>query len=384
MKRFIPFLLLAFTLTACAADRVAITLTITNQPSAADTLTVNASTRTWRASPTVPSTEITIGADIGASSTNLFRQLSSYALSGPVALGFSSSNVITIQGASGQAMAASVSAAYATIAYATNTVTSLSAVRVPLSAETAVPQTNNPTQLAVGMGTYSQSPFATNTTLVQNLVQVDGHQSIAGNKTFSGQIVETAAGGMVISNTAPIITFKDTDADADEKRLTLSYGSGNFTIYATSDSGASSTVALAIDMNGITPTTAQFYAPLLLSGGFTNATSTYYTRNNHTALANGNNAGVDFGGMTYVKLKAGPSAAFAICGIAGGTDGRMLIIDNSIAQNMTIANDSGVEPTAANRIYTRTGSDVATTGQGVVTLIYDSEDSRWILVSVRD
>jgi hypothetical protein len=106
-----------------------------------------------------------------------------------------------------------------------------------------------------------------------------------------------------------------------------------------------------------------------------------WSRANHTALANGNNAGVDFGTNIFTKIKAGPSAAFAICGIVGGADGRELKIYNSVAQNMTIANDSGVEPVAANRIYTGTGGDIATTGIGFVHLIYDSEDSRWVVMN---
>ena len=38
--------------------------------------------------------------------------------------------------------------------------------------------------------------------------------------------------------------------------------------------------------------------------------------------------------------------------------------------------------TAANRIFTNTGSDVVTTGTGIVSLIYSVTDSRWILLSV--
>lgn len=362
MKRILSLLLLALSLSASASDRVTITLTITNLPVAAQTLTVNASTRTWRASPTVPATEITIGASIGAASTNLFRQLSAYALSGPVVLGFSSTNVITIMGQAGQAMSASMSAAYGTIAYSTNSVTD------------------------------------------KNIVRTEGDQTINGTKIFGGQIIETAAGGVLVSNTAPVFKFWDTDADADEKRLAMSYASGVFQLYSTSDDGATSENVFTVTFTGTTPTAMTLVPPLTatslssvaiedstmtdstLTGSIiagTNAVtgSMRYTRANHTTLANGNNAGVDFGTKVYAKIKAGPTAAFAICGITGGSDGRELIIWNATGQNMTISHDSGVEPTAANRIYTPTGADVATTGNGSARLIYDSEDSRWVLVS---
>ena len=103
-----------------------------------------------------------------------------------------------------------------------------------------------------------------------------------------------------------------------------------------------------------------------------------------TSLANGNNAGVSISTNSFVRVSSGPTAAFTINGIAGGTDGRQVTIYNSLAYNMTIANDSGVDATAANRIYTLTGSDYTTTTLGAVTLIYDSGASRWILVSTRD
>jgi hypothetical protein len=44
---------------------------------------------------------------------------------------------------------------------------------------------------------------------------------------------------------------------------------------------------------------------------------------------------------------------------------------------MTISHDSGGDPTPANRIYTTTGADIATTADGIVDVWYDSEDSRW-------
>lgn len=361
MKRLLSILFLAFAFSVSASDRVTITLTITNLPVAAQTITVNASTRTWRAAAATPATEITIGADIGAASTNLFRQLSAYQLSGPVALGFSSSNVITIKGQAGQAMLASVSAAYASIAYSTNAVSD------------------------------------------QNIVRTEGTQTINGQKTFTDQIIQTASGGILVSNTAPSYSFYDSDADADEKRLSMSYASGIFQLSTTSDDGMTAENIFTITMTGTTPTSMTLVPPLTatalsgvaissstvtdstLTGSIiagTNAVtgSMRYTRANHTSLANGNNAGVDFGTKVFSKIKAGPTAAFAICGITGGTDGRELILWNATGFNMTISHDSGVEPTAANRIYTATGADVVTTANGSARLIYDSEDSRWLLI----
>lgn len=75
----------------------------------------------------------------------------------------------------------------------------------------------------------------------------------------------------------------------------------------------------------------------------------------------------------------GPTDVFTISGLAasgGNEDGRMIRLYNSVAFAMTITNDA--TSTAANRILTLTGADVATTTQGVMTLVYSSTAERWI------
>ena len=92
---------------------------------------------------------------------------------------------------------------------------------------------------------------------------------------------------------------------------------------------------------------------------------------------------MDTGGKSFLRITAGPAAPFVICGISGGRDGRRLVVYNTIAQNMTIANDSGVDPVTANRILTCTGADITITNQGCVTLIYSVDDGRWIVTSTQ-
>lgn len=100
-----------------------------------------------------------------------------------------------------------------------------------------------------------------------------------------------------------------------------------------------------------------------------------------STLANGNNAAVPISTNTFVEV-SGPSGAFTINGIANGTDGRFLIILNQTGQDMTIAHQSGTDPTAGNRIITMTGADRSTTANGAVQLIYSAAASRWILISL--
>ncbi len=98
-------------------------------------------------------------------------------------------------------------------------------------------------------------------------------------------------------------------------------------------------------------------------------------------LANGANADVVIG--TNQKLRiTGPTGAFSINGfVAPSHDGYVLFVYNSTAQTMTLTNDA--TSTAANRILTMTGADVALTGPSMATLIYDTTDARWILQSTQ-
>lgn len=106
-----------------------------------------------------------------------------------------------------------------------------------------------------------------------------------------------------------------------------------------------------------------------------------FARKSISSLANGVNAAVPVGTNVYVQV-SGPSSAFSIAGIANGRDGKLLILVNETGQNMTISHDSGSDATAANRIYTMTGSDHATTGNGAAILIYNGAEARWILLSL--
>jgi trimeric autotransporter adhesin len=99
-----------------------------------------------------------------------------------------------------------------------------------------------------------------------------------------------------------------------------------------------------------------------------------------TTLANGNNAGIIVGTNVFVEL-SGPSGVFTINGIAGGSDGKFLILLNRTGQNLTIAHDSGVDATPANRIYCLTGADKTVTGNSAALLIYNGNVSRWILLN---
>ena len=94
---------------------------------------------------------------------------------------------------------------------------------------------------------------------------------------------------------------------------------------------------------------------------------------------NGGNNNINIEGKSFIRI-TGPTAAFISTGIAGWVDVKVMILYNSTAQNMTIANNSTMS-TTSNRILTLSGLSFATSGTGAITLIYDSTASCWIVTS---
>jgi hypothetical protein len=99
-----------------------------------------------------------------------------------------------------------------------------------------------------------------------------------------------------------------------------------------------------------------------------------------STLANGNNAGVVIGTNVFADI-SGPTGVFTVNGIAGGRDGKFVILSNRTGQNMTIANDSGVEPLSANRIYNASGADKTVNGNSSALLIYNGSLAHWLVLT---
>ncbi len=106
----------------------------------------------------------------------------------------------------------------------------------------------------------------------------------------------------------------------------------------------------------------------------------FATRYAGFTAANGANNNINIGTSSFVRL-TGPTAAYSITGIAGGVDGKWLVLFNSTTQTITISNESA-SSTAANRISTLNSTgDIVIAGKGAVKMIYSTADSRWIVLS---
>jgi hypothetical protein len=104
------------------------------------------------------------------------------------------------------------------------------------------------------------------------------------------------------------------------------------------------------------------------------------TAQGSVAVANGLNSNVATPASSYVRL-TGPSAGFSIGGLTAGVNGYRLTIYNTVAQTMTIVNEDA-SSTAGNRIKTLTGANVVLrAGTSSAQFVYDSSDSRWVLIA---
>jgi hypothetical protein len=97
---------------------------------------------------------------------------------------------------------------------------------------------------------------------------------------------------------------------------------------------------------------------------------------------------------TFLRVNPSPAGAFSISGFQtnnavkntsnvvtfAAADGQQLVVYNPTANAMTIK-DQSASSIAPNRIITNTGTDIVTTGAGVVSLIYSRADARWIVIS---
>jgi len=387
---------------AHAGSIVTLTITVTNTPSAGDTITVNSVVRTNVASVATAANEILIGANIGACTTNMFNQFASYGFT-TLSLNRSSSNIVTLRGIVDQTISASASGTWATLTLSTNTTTNMVVVMVPA---TSVPvqskATNIISELVRDIGTHSTNSIPAAATALAHHANLTTAQTLSNktlvSATMSSGTLTNVTGGFTniwttnlyvygafdITNTAPTMNFKDTDAAADEKNYYISAAGGFFSLGVYDDAASSFHTVLVADRTGTTLDYLNLQeGQLRIDDSIKNTGTSILPFIVNSSLANGNNSAIVVTAKN-TKLTAGPTAAFAICGIAGGEDGREITIYNSIAQNMTIANDSGTDPTPANRIYTLTGSDIATSGVGAVTLVYDATASRWIVTSFRD
>lgn len=155
--RTLRILALLFLFTPCAfAQRIAVTITVTNQPTQAATFTLNGDIRAWVTNATA-TTHILISTNgASANSTNLYTSFAARPFSGAITLSQTGTNTVKLYGSSGQAMVAALPGDWGFLTVTTNASTDLVNVRVPISGEpSASVRTNNASQIVDGLNSYA-------------------------------------------------------------------------------------------------------------------------------------------------------------------------------------------------------------------------------------
>ena len=115
----------------------------------------------------------------------------------------------------------------------------------------------------------------------------------------------------------------------------------------------------------ITAATANFSGPVSYLFGTDYATT-------------GSQSDVALGSASAIRYNGSGVATFY--GIVAGTNGQIVNLHNASSAVLTLSNQSGSEATAANKIITGTGADLAVAANSSVTIQYDATAARWRVI----
>jgi hypothetical protein len=78
-------------------------------------------------------------------------------------------------------------------------------------------------------------------------------------------------------------------------------------------------------------------------------------------------------------LRVSATSAVSITGIVGGVDGKILVVRNIGANNITMRNNN-VGSAAENRFRNTGGADVVLAQYDAIQYIYDGTEERWVQI----
>lgn len=411
---------------ALGASLITATVSVSATPTNGATITVNGSTRTWVTNVTGSDTQILIPAGgTGAVASNLWIHASTWEFPTSVVPGMPATNSVSLRAQLDGAMAASLSGAWGTITLATNTTgISLVTVRVPASGEPAPVRGFVADQLVQTIGDNANTnTFPAATPALANFVNRSTTQTIGGDKTLSGTTRTTGtlqASNVTVSGTvtggtfsAPVLTNATVHAtNGTITGVTISGTAGqisggllsgntvsNATMAGTMTGGnftaPTLNMATVNATNGtLTGVTVSGTIGVMAGGVVSGSTVSNTTASGTTTVADlrlsrttwaptaGGNSGATING-SFARV-TDPGGSFWVYGIAGGVDGRILVIAHPGPNAFTISYDSSVDGTAANRILTPSLGDLTSLGAATAVLVYDGAASRWRVVSWLD
>lgn len=256
----IIFLLIIIAGRSYGAERITAVMTFTNLPAVDETLSLSSSTgtKTWKSTPTLTA-HLQIGADIGATTTNLTRYFSTNAPTGPMRIS-QTSNTVSFEGRIGQVFTLSIPAGtYATIAVSTNPLIDRVNIATPQSATTQA--TNEMTSLVTDLSKATNA-INQNWPLAVDLVGKTNTQTISG---------KTLTAPAIVGGSGTNMTLYATNGAMSGILITNSYLSAtNGLLSAVTITNAHITNATSISGNLARLTNGVLVTPILSSPKLTN------------------------------------------------------------------------------------------------------------------
>ncbi len=219
------------------------------------------------------------------------------------------------------------------------------------------------------------------TSVAVNVTGSTGPITSFGTGTNRWRFVHFASTPTITHNATSLIlpTGADITAAAGDTALIISDASSNVRVVMyqrASGAALGGTVGIAQGGTGQTSATAAFAALAANAVAFTgDITPTILS-------ADANNYSPTGASTSSIWRVSANSTAWSITGIAGGTDGRILVLVNIGANLITIPDSSGSSD-AANQIVTVNGAWTQLPGYGAIILAYDATQSKWIVVADR-
>jgi hypothetical protein len=98
-------------------------------------------------------------------------------------------------------------------------------------------------------------------------------------------------------------------------------------------------------------------------------------------VANGVTTALDVNGNRFSFYRvAGPTANFTIAGLTQGVEGRLVTLFNRSGFTMQVNNLDAAAPTN-NRIITGANTDITIADKGIVNLLFDGAEQKWVVLS---
>lgn len=186
--------LVLFVTSAKAADRITATVTITNAPTTNGmTFVVNADTRTWTNSVSVPASQILTNSTAAGSLTNLYNHLLATPPANVVAYQLGATS-LRLDARTGTPLSVTGAGSYFQVTYSTQTVSVAYDLVIPY---TAFPSSQRQTMtdgIVDWLNLTASKAIFENSTSVSNLVGMTNTQTIGGAKTFTNALGDWRGG----------------------------------------------------------------------------------------------------------------------------------------------------------------------------------------------